>query len=93
MLSRDDYVRALNYFEKAVEVDPNYAEAWYQAGFSFGMLGRHQEALKASRQAARLRPDWSETYVNIGASSFALSQYKDAAEAYKQATRSTRIMR
>ena len=87
MLSRDDYVRALTYFEKAVEVDPNYAEAWYQAGFSYGMLGRHQEALKASRQAARLRPDWSETYVNIGASSFALGGYKDAAEAYKQAVR------
>jgi tetratricopeptide (TPR) repeat protein len=87
ILSRDDFTRALNYFEKAVEVDPNYAEAWYQAGFSYGMLGRHQDALKASKQAARLRPDWAETYVNIGASSFALGQFKEAAEAYRQATR------
>jgi len=84
-LSRDDFSRALNFFEKAVEVDPNYAEAWYQAGFSYGVLGRHSEALKASRQAARLRPDWSETFVNIGASSFALGQYKEAADAYRQA--------
>ncbi len=84
-LSRDDYARALPYFEKAVEADPNYAEAWYQAGFCYGLLGRHNEALKASRQAARLRPDWAETFVNIGASSFALGQYKDAAEAYRQA--------
>lgn len=87
ILSRDDFARALNYFEKAVEVDPNYAEAWYQAGFSYGMLGRHQDALKASKQAARIRPDWAETYVNIGASSFALGQFKEAAEAYRQATR------
>lgn len=87
MLSRDDYARALSFFEKATDVDPNYAEAWYQAGFSYGMLGRHQEALKASRQAARLRPEWSETYANIGASSFALGQYKDAAEAYRQLTK------
>ncbi len=87
ILSRDDFARALQYFEKAVEIDPNYAESWYQAGFCYGMLGRHADALKASRQAARLRPEWAETFVNIGASSFALGQYKDAAEAYRQATK------
>jgi tetratricopeptide (TPR) repeat protein len=86
-LSRDDYARAIGFFEKAAETDPNYAEAWYQAGFCYGMLGRHAEALKASRQAAKLRPDWAETYVNIGASSFALKDYKEAAEAYRQATK------
>jgi tetratricopeptide (TPR) repeat protein len=87
ILSRDDYARALQYFEKAVEIDPAYAESWYQAGFCYGMLGRHADALRASRQAAKLRPEWAETYVNIGASSFALGQYKDAAEAYRQATK------
>lgn len=86
-LSRDDYARAAPYFEKAVEADPNYAEAWYQAGYSLGALGRHAEALKASRQAARLRPEWSAAFVNIGSSSYALGQYKDAAEAYRQAAR------
>ncbi len=87
VLARDDYQRAIAFFERAAEADPDYAEAWYQAGFCYGMLGRHTEALKASRQAARLRPDWAETYVNIGASSFALGQYKDAAEAYRNAVR------
>ena len=87
ILSRDDFARALPYFEKAVDVDPNYAEAWYQAGFCYGMLGRHNEALKASRRAAALRPDWAETFLNIGASSFALAQYKDAADSYRIAAR------
>ena len=87
IVSRDEYAKALIYFEKAVEIDPSYAEAWYQAGFCYGMLGRHTDALKASKQAARIRPDWAETFVNIGASSFALGQYKEAVEAYRQATR------
>ena len=87
VLSRDDFARAAAYFEKAVEVDPNYAEAWYQAGFSYGMLGKHEDALKASKQAAKLRPEWTETYVNIGASSYALGKYDDAVNAYKQATK------
>lgn len=86
-LSRDDYARAVQYFDKAVETDPNYAEAWYQAGYCYGLLGRHTEALRASRQAAKLRPEWPATFINIGASSFALGQYKDALEAYRQAVR------
>jgi tetratricopeptide (TPR) repeat protein len=86
-LSRDDYARALGYFEKATEIDATYAEAWYQAGFCYGLLGRHSEALKASKQAAKLKPDWAEVYVNIGASSYALGQFKDALESYKTAAR------
>ena len=84
-LSRDDFTRALPYFERAVESDPNYAEAWYQAGFCYGMLGRPNDSLRASKQAARLRPDWPDPYVNIGASNFALGSFKDAADAYRQA--------
>ncbi len=86
-LSRDDYARALQFFERATELDANYPEAWYQAGFCYGVLGRHQDALKASKQAARLRPVWAEAFVNIGASSYALGQYKEAADAYRQALR------
>jgi tetratricopeptide (TPR) repeat protein len=86
-LSRDDYGRAVQFFERATELDANYAEAWYQAGFSYGLLGRHQDALKASKQAAKLRPEWAEAHVNIGASSYALGQYREAADAYRQAIR------
>ncbi len=84
-LSRDDFQRALVFFEKAVETEPNYPEAWYQAGYCYGVLGRHEEALKASRQAAKLRPEWAETYTNIGTSSFALGKFREAADAYLQA--------
>lgn len=87
LLSRDDFARALTFFEKATELDANYAEAWYQAGFCYGSLGRHAEALKASKQAAKLRPEWVEAQVNIGASNYALGEYKDAADAYRQALR------
>jgi tetratricopeptide (TPR) repeat protein len=86
-LSRDDYARALPFFERAAELDPEYTEAWYQVGFCYGVLGRHSDALRASRQAAKLRPDWAETHANIGASSFALGQFTEAAEAYRNAIR------
>src|SRR5215203_115814 len=82
-LSKDDCEKALPYFEKAVESDSNYAEAWAQSGFCNEKLGRHAEALEASRKAVTLRPS-SESYFNIGLASFYLKQYREAADAYRQ---------
>jgi len=82
-LSKDDCEKALPYFEKAVDSDSNYAEAWAQSGFCNEKLGRHAEALEASKKAVNLRPS-AESYFNIGLASFYLKQYRDAAEAYRQ---------
>jgi tetratricopeptide (TPR) repeat protein len=86
-LSRDEWTKALPYFEKAAETDDDYAEAWYQAGYCYGMLNRHNDALRATKKAIELRRDWAEAYLNMGASYYALGQYKDAADSYKQANK------
>lgn len=85
-LSKDDCERALPYFEKAVESDGNYAEAWAQSGFCREKLGRHSEAIEASKKAVSLRPS-AESYFNIGLASYYLKNYREAAENYRQAIR------
>jgi tetratricopeptide (TPR) repeat protein len=85
-LSQDDCEKALPYFEKAVESDGNYAEAWAQAGFCREKLGRHSEAIEASKKAVSLRPS-AESYFNIGLASYYLKNYRDAADNYRQAIR------
>ena len=85
-LSQDDCEKALPYFEKAVESDGNYAEAWAQAGFCREKLGRHSEAIEASRRAVTLRPS-AESYFNIGLASYYLKQYREAADSYRQSIR------
>jgi len=82
-LSKDDCENALPYFEKAVESDNNYAEAWAQAGFCREKLGRHADAIEASKKAVNLRPS-AESYFNIGLANYYLKQYRDAAEGYRQ---------
>jgi tetratricopeptide (TPR) repeat protein len=82
-LSKDDCEKALPYFEKATESDSNYAEAWAQTGFCNEKLGRHAEAIEASKKAVTLRPS-AESYFNIGLASFYLKQYKEAESAYRQ---------
>ena len=85
-LSKDDCEKALPYFEKAVESDANYAEAWAQTGFCREKLGRHSEAIEASKKAVSLRPS-AESYFNIGLASYYLKQYREATESYRQAIR------
>ena len=83
-LSKDDCENALPYFEKAVDSDSNYAEAWAQTGFCKEKLGRHAEAIEASKRAVNLRAS-AESYFNIGLASYYLKQYREAADAYRQA--------
>ena len=85
-LSKDDCEKALPYFEKAVESDNNYAEAWAQSGFCKEKLGRHGEAIEASKKAVSLRPS-AESYFNIGLANYYLKQYREAADSYRQAIR------
>src|SRR5688572_16333151 len=85
-LSKDDCERALPYFEKAVDSDNNYAEAWAQSGFCKEKLGRHAEAIEASKKAVSLRPA-AESYFNIGLANYYLKQYRESVDAYRAAIR------
>jgi len=83
-LSKDDCQSALPYFQKATDADSGYAEAWAQAGFCHEKLGRHTEAIEASRKAVSIRPS-AESYFNIGLANYYLKQYREAETAYRQA--------
>lgn len=83
-LSKDDCEKALTYFVKAVESDSNYADAWAQAGFCNEKLGKHAEAVEASKKAVALRPS-AESYFNMGLANYYLKQYREAVDSYRQA--------
>ena len=81
-LSKDDCQKALPYFQKATDADSGYAEAWAQTGFCHERLGRHGEAIEASRKAVSIRPS-AESYFNIGLANYYLKQYREAEAAYR----------
>ena len=82
-LSKDDCEKALPYFQRATDSDGGYAEAWAQTGFCNEKLGRHTEAIEASKKAVNIRPS-AESYFNIGLANYYLKQYRDAEAAYRQ---------
>ncbi|GBO52752.1 hypothetical protein APA_421 [Pseudanabaena sp. lw0831] len=54
------YPEAIVAYEKAVQIDPQYARAMYSQGLVLEELGRDREALQSYNRALVLYPDWEE---------------------------------
>ncbi len=55
---RGNYKKAIEAYDKAIEIDPQYVWAWHGKGFALGKLERHQEALEAYDKAAEIDPQY-----------------------------------
>jgi superkiller protein 3 len=62
-LDRDK--EALDEYNKAVGLNPKYAEAWFDLGVANYNRARYQEAIRAFEQAVRLKNDNYETRENL----------------------------
>ena len=74
---------SLQYFDKATEIKPQYAEAWYNKGTALGHLGRYEEAVAAYDKATEIKPKFAEAWYNKGVDLKNLGRYKDAEEAFE----------
>ena len=86
---RADYKAALDACTKALRLDPNYAEAYYNRGVAKHALGQHQAALADYDAALHLNPNFAEAYNNRGSVKRALGQHQAAFADYDAALRLT----
>src|SRR5215469_10425462 len=61
-----NYTKALEYFDKALSMDPYYVDAWNNKGLALGKLGRYDEAIKAFDEAIALDKEFATAYSNKG---------------------------
>jgi len=59
------YVEAIAACRTALELRPNYAEAWNNIGAAYNKLGRYEEAAAACEQALRYKPDFELARNNL----------------------------
>lgn len=76
---------AVSYFEKALALKRDFAEAHYNLGNALLLLGRAAAAVESFRRAAELRPDLAAIHNNLGNALQALGSWKEAAQAYRNA--------
>jgi tetratricopeptide (TPR) repeat protein len=61
-----DPKKAIEYLDKAIKLQPNYAEAYNQRGVAHGNIGQNQPAIEDFNAAIRLQPDHVLAYFNRG---------------------------
>lgn len=80
-----DYENAVVSWEKAVELIPDYHQAWYNRGVALAVLGRNKEAVNSYDHALQFQPGNHDTWNNRGNALADLGQYEEAISSYNQA--------
>jgi tetratricopeptide (TPR) repeat protein len=60
------YKEALAELDKAIEIDPRNAEAFYWRGRTLVNLGRVDQGVDDFKAAVKFKPDYAEAYDNLG---------------------------
>ena len=81
------YERALEYYDEAIKVRPEFPEAEFQRGNVLAALGRPVEAASSFRRAIELRKNWSLPYSALGALLARLNRQKEAEPLLREAIR------
>jgi hypothetical protein len=76
--------RAIAWFEKAIELKPDYAEAWLQLSRTHAERKEYGQAITAAKEATRLAPrEWRSWYA-LGLCYIDAGSYAEAIEALRQ---------
>lgn len=69
---------AVQFFQRALALDTNKAEAHNNLGVAFRAKGMLREAIKSYRTAIRIRTDYEETESNLGSALLAIGEKEEA---------------
>jgi tetratricopeptide (TPR) repeat protein len=83
--ARGELEKALEYYEQAIKVRPEFPEAEFQRGNALTSLGRFDEAERAFRQAINLKKNWSLPYSALGTLLMRGSRDTEAESTFRQA--------
>jgi tetratricopeptide (TPR) repeat protein len=60
----DDYQKAIQYYKKAIDLDPIYACAYNDLGIAYYYLNKPYEAIKQFKKALEINPNYKGAYSN-----------------------------
>lgn len=76
---------AKRYYERAIKLDPKYAEAINNLGTVYYSKKSYARSIRFYKRALKLSPNSASVYSNLGTAYFARKDYKRASETYQKA--------
>ena len=76
-------------YDKAIEIDPNNAEAWFNKGFALGGMGRYDEAIAAFDTVKTINPAYPRLayYRYYGCTACVMLQRRSISKMHSQSLR------
>ena len=81
------YDEALANYDRAIQIKPDYAEAYLNCGAILSELKRYDEALANYDRAIQIKPDYAEAYLNCGLIFSELKRYDESLRNYERAVK------
>jgi tetratricopeptide (TPR) repeat protein len=85
--ARGDFEKALDFYQQALKVKPEFPEAEFQRGNALASLGRLEEAESAFRIAISQKKNWSLPHSALGALLMRSRRDSDAEQSFRNALR------
>ena len=61
-----EYDKAISFYLRSIELDPDYAGTYYNLGVVYGEQGNFPKAIELYEKAIELDPDYAWAYINLG---------------------------
>lgn len=84
-LGRKDFHHAISHFNRAIQLVPDFAEAYNQRALATHLLEEYEESLKDSKQAVKLMPCHFGAWAGMGHNYAHLGDVRRAIDAYEKA--------
>jgi type IV pilus biogenesis/stability protein PilW len=80
-----DYAKAIQAYQKVIEIDPGYAEAYNNLGIIYQEAGDFDRALSAYQKAIEINPKSEKALNNLGVLLYLKGRYEESIRAFQKA--------
>jgi tetratricopeptide (TPR) repeat protein len=63
---KGEYDQAISDFNRALEINPRFADAYYNRGYAYGSKGQYDEAIADYSRVIELSPRFADAYYSRG---------------------------
>ena len=81
----NQHERAIEDYDKAIELNPDFAEAYNKRGIAYAKLNQYERAIEDFDRTIKLNPDYAEAYGNRGIAYSKIGRYEESARDSKNA--------
>jgi tetratricopeptide (TPR) repeat protein len=80
-----DFLKSIQSYQKVIEIDPTYIEAYNNMGIVYQEIGNFNKALEAYQKAIELNPRYEKGFNNLGILFYLKGQYEESVQAFQKA--------